>query len=195
VTSRSASPGPGRDSDARRARVANRAKARAASSDSLTETGAGSDAAPGSAKTAGQRRPALTGRAFVVLISLGVVVVTLALPVREWFAQRAQLAALQDENSARMSRVTDLQHELVRLKDRAYVTALVRDRLHYVLPGEVGYVVLDPQSAPSSATVQSALAAQGPSAPWYSTLWGSVQAADGTTPAVQPNQVRPDAPR
>jgi cell division protein FtsB len=137
----------------------------------------------------------LTGRAFVVLITLGVIVVTLALPVREWFAQRALLASIHDENAARAGRVEDLQKELARLKDRAYVTALIRDRLHYVLPGEVGYVVLDPNSAPAAGSSQGVSASRTSSDPWYSTLWGSVQAADGTAPAAVTKQVRPDAPR
>ncbi len=146
-------------------------------------------------RTSRKGSSALTGRAFVVLISLGVIVVTLALPVRDWFAQRAELSALQDENAARTSRVADLQHELTRLKDPAYVTALVRDRLHYVLPGEIGYVVLDPQAAPAHGSQSVAENSAVSTQPWYSTLWGSVQAADGSATAPEVSSVRPDAPR
>ncbi len=189
MTSRSSSPGPGRDAAARRARVVRRATARS------LDAGTDADSDKGEARAARKGNSSLTGRAFVVLISLGVIVVTLALPVRDWFAQRAELSALQDENAARAARVADLQHQLTRLKDPAYVTALVRDRLHYVLPGEIGYVVLDPQAAPApgskSGVENSAVSAQ----PWYSTLWGSVQAADGSATAPEVSSVRPDAPR
>ena len=41
-----------------------------------------------------------------------------------------------------------------RLQDPAYVTSLIRERLHYVMPGEVGYVVLDTRPAEPHIEVQ-----------------------------------------
>ena len=76
---------------------------------------------------------------------------------------------------AAQSRVEALVVRQERLQDPAYVTSLIRERLHYVLPGEVGYVVLDPSEAPAPS---SAVKATAPVA-WYSRLWTSVQTTDG----------------
>jgi hypothetical protein len=70
--------------------------------------------------------------------------------------------------------VDDLTVEADRLKDPAFVTSLIRERLHYLLPGEVGYVVLDPAEAPAPANV----AASKPKQPWYSSMWSSIQKVD-----------------
>ena len=81
------------------------------------------------------------------------------------------------------------------LQDPAYVQSLIRDRLHYVLPGEIGYTVLGPDEAPAPAPPGEA----SPDRSWYAQLWSSVEAADGD-PATAPDgepvvPIRPDAPR
>jgi cell division protein FtsB len=126
---------------------------------------------------------------------LVLLVFTLAVPARELFGQRAELNALRADTAASAARVAQLQLQQQRLADPAYVQALVRDRLHYVLPGEVGYTVLGPEEAPAPETAQQ----PGVPTAWYDRLWSSVEAADGDT-AVTPDgepkvKVRPDAPR
>ena len=138
-------------------------------------------------------RPSLTGRAVVLAGVVALLVFTLAVPTRELLRQRAEIGALQASNAATQGRVDDLTVRQERLQDPAYITSLIRERLHYVLPGEVGYVVLDPSEAPAPTTAKAAAA---PS-PWYSALWTSVTMADRTVvpsgPA--PLVVRPNAPR
>jgi len=127
-----------------------------------------------SVATAVRDRPTLTGRAVVLAAILGMLVLTLAVPLRELVAQRAEINALRAANDAASARVDELVLREERLKDPAYVTSLIRERLHYVLPGEVGYVVLDPEEAPAPAKS----GAKAPTTPWYATLWSSVQDAD-----------------
>lgn len=138
-------------------------------------------------------RSTLTGRAAVMAAVLGLVVFTLAVPARELIAQRAEINALRAQNDAAQARVDDLSVRQERLQDPAYVTSLIRERLHYVLPGEVGYVVLDPSEAPAPATVAKGKAP----AAWYSTLWTSVEQADGAGKPAGTTviTVRPNAPR
>lgn len=133
-----------------------------------------------------RERPTLTGRAVILAGVVGMLVLTLAVPLRELLAQRAEINALRTSNESAQVRVDALVLAQERLQDPAYVTSLIRERLHYVLPGEVGYVVLDPQEAPapeSSAAV--------PSAAWYAMLWQSVQDADQAgKPAPKPSASR-----
>ena len=146
-----------------------------------------------SAAAAVRDRPSLTGRAVVLALVLGLLALSLAVPLREVFRQRAEINALRADNAATADQVAGLQVRQQQLQDPAYVTSLIRERLHYVLPGEVGYVVLDPAEAPAP----SASKPGAPVTPWWSTLWSSVQAADqaGRPPADAPIPVRSNAPR
>ena len=100
-------------------------------------------------------------------------IVTLAMPVRSWFAQRAEIAGLRADVQSAQERVAGLQIQTQRWEDPAFVAAEARRRLHFVLPGEVGYVTLG-----SGAAAAQAAAASQPQGPWYSTLWGALQEAD-----------------
>jgi hypothetical protein len=99
--------------------------------------------------------------------------VTLAVPVRSWFAQRAEIAGLRADVQSARDRVAGLQVQTERWDDPAFVAAEARRRLHFVLPGEVGYVTLGSGAATTAGT-----SAQGTQAPWFSTLWGALQEAD-----------------
>ena len=128
-------------------------------------------------------RPSLTGRAVVLAAVLALLVLTLAVPTRELVHQRAEINALRADNAAAQSRVDELAVRQERLQDPAYVTSLIRERLHYVLPGEVGYVVLDPSEAPAPSKLKPGSA----TSTWYSALWSSVETADGAgVPATGP---------
>src|SRR3954449_12675148 len=127
------------------------------------------------------RSPAgLTTRAAVLGLVLCALVVSAALPLREFLSQRADIRHLQQSQAAARARVASLEEQKARLEDPDYVAALARDRLHFVRPGEIAYVVIAPSAAPVPAAdaQRVASAPPGPEAPWYSQLWGSVRGAD-----------------
>lgn len=119
-------------------------------------------------------RPSFTGRALILVLVAVTLIVALAVPVRTWFAQRAEIAQLRADVAATRERVEELRLEQERWADPAFVAAEAKRRLHFVLPGEVGYVTL---GAEPTAEEAAALAA-AEAAPWYATLWGAVEAAD-----------------
>jgi hypothetical protein len=106
----------------------------------------------------------------LVIVTL---LVTLSVPARAWFAQRSQIATLRADVETTQQRVSDLQVQQERWQDPAFVAAEARRRLHFVLPGEVGYVTLGSKAAQVQAGEPGAA-----SAPWYSSLWGALQEAD-----------------
>jgi hypothetical protein len=123
---------------------------------------------------------------------LALLVFTLAVPARAVLKQRAEINALRADNAAAQARVDALVVREERLQDPAYVTSLVRERLHYVLPGEVGYVVLDPSEAPAPSSKPRT----APVASWYSSLWAAVSTTDDAgAPAPAGVAVRPNAPK
>lgn len=138
----------------------------------------------------------ITGRAAALVVVVASLLVSLALPVREFVTQRGEIAALQADKERREARVAELQDRLRRWDDPAYVSTQARQRLQFVLPGEVGYVVLDPE--PSSTAPEAAVLPPGEEpAPetWYTRLWGSVRTADkAVAPAAPTPAPRPAAP-
>lgn len=113
------------------------------------------------------------------LVACGLVV-SAALPLREYLSQRGQIAETRAQVAQQQREVDALERQLHQWQDPAYVKAQARTRLHFVLPGEVAYVVLSPSAspAPAGAAALPGTSASGSEAPWYSQVWGSVRAAD-----------------
>ncbi len=120
------------------------------------------------------RRPTLTGRAAILVLVLAALVVTLAIPLRAWMSQQAEIAALEADVAQSRERVESLRAELKDWEDPAFVIAQARSRLHFVFPGEVGYVVLGEDDRPIVPEEERA----ADQAPWYSRLWYSTLQAD-----------------
>ena len=110
---------------------------------------------------------------FVVLVMLAV---AYAWPLREYLQQRGELERVRAETSQAQARVDALQVQRQRWSDPAYVQAQARDRLHFLLPGEIGYVTLQPNRPALPQTLPPATP-RAP-VPWYAALWGTVRAAD-----------------
>lgn len=86
---------------------------------------------------------------------LGVIVfgvVTLAPGVQTWIVQRQQIFEAQAEVEQAQKDVAAMTEERKRWEDPAYIRAQARDRLYYVMPGEVSYLVLDADGVDRSDT-------------------------------------------
>jgi cell division protein FtsB len=122
-----------------------------------------------------------TGRLAVLALVLAVVVVALALPVRGFLAQRAEIAELTARKAAAEAAIAQLQETKRLWGDDAYVRTQARSRLHYVMPGESGYVVVTPEPEPTeSRPVAPVGEVTTPVTPWFTTLWDSARAVDAS---------------
>ena len=130
-----------------------------------------------------RRGGSITGRALILAVVAVTLFFSLAVPVRQWFAQRAEIAQLRADVASARDRVAELQLAKLRWDDPAFVAAEARRRLHFVLPGEVGYVALGTEK-----TEEEIAAEAGGEQPWYSTLWGAVRSADEGRGAAGPAQ-------
>jgi hypothetical protein len=106
-------------------------------------------------------------------------VLSLAYPTKEFLAQRGEIGRLLQQQRDAQARVVALEERKRQLSDPAYVRALARKRLHFVLPGETAYVVVVPSGAPPAADTSPDLPAVSPDGSWYGRLWGTVRTADG----------------
>jgi len=118
-------------------------------------------------------RSSFTGRALILAVVAVTLFLALAVPVRTWFAQRAEIAQLRADVEGARDRVAALQLEKLRWDDPAFVAAEARRRLHFVLPGEIGYVTLG-----ADATEEEIAALAAADEPWFGALWGAVRSAD-----------------
>jgi cell division protein FtsB len=102
------------------------------------------------------RRSRLTGRAALLALVVCTLVVALAYPMRQYVSQRAQISDLERQQQRERQRVEQLRDLKARWQDDAYAEQQIRQRLHYVMPGETGYIVIDPDVAKQSRTTQGA---------------------------------------
>ncbi|HET6816313.1 MAG TPA: septum formation initiator family protein [Mycobacteriales bacterium] len=124
-----------------------------------------------------RRKATLTARAAVLAVALASVALALALPFKVWVAQRGQISELQAQTRAAQQRIAALKAEEQQWQDPNYVRQQARERLHYVMPGETAYVVLDDRSAKRARSQHRTQTTSELTGPWYSRLWQSVQAA------------------
>jgi hypothetical protein len=108
---------------------------------------------------------------------LAALIISYASSLRAWSEQRSELAELRAEQAQRRERVEELERELRRWRDPAYVEAQARDRFGWVMPGEVGYVVVGPEET-TPPTASGARRARSPEPrAWWRDLWHSVEDA------------------
>ena len=103
--------------------------------------------------------------------------ISLAYPLREYLSQRGDIADYRATVATQEKRVAELQRQHERWRDQAYVQAQARERLHYVMPGETSYVVIESDDAPASDGVVEAVPSEVQRKPWFTDLWHSVEVA------------------
>jgi cell division protein FtsB len=119
------------------------------------------------------RRSRLTGRAALLAMVLCSLIVALAYPMRQYVSQRAQIGDVERQREQARQRVEQLRDLKARWQDDAYAKQQIRQRLHYVMPGETGYVVIDPDAAKQSRAERGAA-----DRPWYTNVWDGVDKSD-----------------
>ncbi|WP_183783040.1 FtsB family cell division protein [Prauserella sediminis] len=115
-----------------------------------------------------------TRRAAVVAIVVCALAFTIAVPLRTYLSQRAEVAEQEARQEQLQQQVERLEQRKAELSDPAQVEAEARRRLRYVMPGETPYIVQLPED--SAAEPEPA---QGDGSPqrhgaWYEQLWNGV---------------------
>ena len=126
---------------------------------------------------AARGRTNLTGRAAVLALVVCLLAISLAYPLREYLAQRGDIGDLRTRVTAQEKRVADLRAQQKRWNDPMYVKRQARERLHFVMPGETSYVVLEQDEAPAPAGMIESQPHPAQRSPWFTDLWRSVEVA------------------
>jgi cell division protein FtsB len=139
-----------------------------------------------SRRVRGPRRSRLTGRAALLALVVCSLVVALAYPMRQYVAQRLQIADQQEKARQAQDRVRELREEKARWQDPAYFQQQARKRLHYLFPGETGYQMRGGSSGHDRASRPPESEPEQQDA-WYGAMWQELDKADrggrGESPA------------
>lgn len=119
--------------------------------------------------------PALTSRAAILAVVVCAIALSLAYPVREYIAQRKEIADLRRKEAVARRQVEILAQRKQQLGDKSYIEREATRRLQYCRPDVKCYIVLHGGDGTDQQTRRG-----GPPSrpPWYETLWRSVGAAD-----------------
>jgi hypothetical protein len=129
-------------------------------------------------------------------VVLLILTISYASSLRIYFAQAHDIAATKAEIAERQQRIVSLEGELAKWQDVNYVRTQARERLGWVVPGEIGYKVVDADGKPLGGGAEISAETAEPVEPaedaWWAKLWGSVAAADQPAPAK--GEAEPDKP-
>src|ERR1700751_30994 len=128
-----------------------------------------------SAEQRSDQRLGLTARRAAILAAVVcVLTLTISGPGRTYFAQRTEMKQLSASESALRHQVADLEQQKGKLGDPAYIAAQARERLGFVMPGEIPYQVQLPPNAALPTEPGSAPTAAATNDPWYTSLWHTI---------------------
>lgn len=140
-----------------------------------------------------QRFGSAARRAAILAAVVCVLTLTIAGPVRTYFSQRTEMKQLKATEEQLREQIAELEQQKVKLADPVFIAAQARERLGFVMPGDIPFQV---QLPPGAVAPGSRPADEQPNAPsgqpWYTSLWKTI--ADEPHGAPAPPPVPPGPP-
>ncbi len=130
----------------------------------------------------------LSGFVVIMLGLLVLAVLVLAPTIGTYVDQRQRIAALEQSVLVTQTEIDDLQTQSERWSDPAYIMTQARERLYYVMPGEVVYLVDDDLSAVDQPQDEEPVSdeVEQTQTDWMTQLVSSVVTAGAAQTAVGP---------
>ena len=118
------------------------------------------------------------GPRVLVLSAVALLLAIFLVPsLQKWLEQRSEIGQLNAQISQQQDDLAAAQSAEERWKDDAYVITQARERLRFVMPGEVPYVVDGQTDADEVPPQEAATTVPKPSAAWYENVWESLRLA------------------
>ncbi|MBV8930581.1 MAG: septum formation initiator family protein, partial [Mycobacteriaceae bacterium] len=122
-----------------------------------------------------QRLGSTARRAAILAAVVCVLTLTIAGPVRTYFAQRTEMHQLAASEAQLRKQIAELEQQKAKLADPVFIAAQARERLGFVMPGDIPYQVQLPSTPDSAAQQQGGAGPElRPSEPWYTSLWRTI---------------------
>jgi cell division protein FtsB len=141
-----------------------------------------------------QRFGSAARRAAILAALVCVLTLTIAGPVRTYFAQRTEMKQLKATEAQLHAQIADLEEQKVKLADPVFIAAQARERLGFVMPGDIPYQVQLPADARVPGTTGGEPTTAHPDQPWYTSLWHTIADAPHGVSSTPPAPVPPSAP-
>jgi cell division protein FtsB len=122
----------------------------------------------------------LSGFSFVMMGILVLAVIVLAPSVRTYAEQRQQIDELSATVAGQEAEVDKLKAERERWNDRTFVTTQARERLSYVMPGDISFLVQNDTGAGADGSTDTAAVStdiQDTEVDWVDSMFRSVMIA------------------
>lgn len=132
-------------------------------------------------EAAGRRISRMPITAFAALIVVILASIQLLSVFHTYALNLAQLNALRNQEAALIEQKEQLEHNIERWDDKAYITAQARERLGFVFPGEKSVRVLGAENIEEDTQQQNNAKQSGQQSvqdPWYHTMMLSIHEAD-----------------
>ncbi|NVN52126.1 septum formation initiator family protein [Mycolicibacterium hippocampi] len=140
-----------------------------------------------------QRFGSAARRAAILAAVICVLTLTIAGPVRTYFAQRTEMKQLEASEAQLREQIAELEEQKDKLGDPVFIAAQARERLGFVMPGEIPYQVQLPPGAAVPGAPTEELAEVNSGDPWYTALWHTIaEVPQGIPPTAPPSP--PGAP-
>ena len=133
-------------------------------------------------------------RAAILAAVICVLTLTIAGPVRTYFAQRTEMKQLARTEASLRTQIAELEGQKTKLADPAYIAAQARERLGFVMPGDVPYQVQLPPGSVQAPTARTQDQPVRSADPWYTSLWHTIADAPHTQPESVVPQVSTPVP-
>lgn len=123
----------------------------------------------------------LSLRALAIALSIMGAIILVAPTLSSYLDQQQQLRDVNASVDEAQARIRALESEALLWSDDEYVTAQARERLGYVKPGQILYMVNDPEAG-TAEDEREALEVEleynrRAATPWFTTMWDSVTVA------------------
>jgi len=120
----------------------------------------------------------LSGFALSMLLLLVAALVVLAPGLKTLIEQRQQITQLEQSVQDAQDAVDELEGEVDRWRDPAYIEAEARDRLYYVYPGDITFLVIgDEEGGPTQGGLPISDEIQTTEVDWVTALLSTVYQA------------------
>ena len=124
-----------------------------------------------------------------------VLTLTIAGPVRTYFAQRTEMKQLQATEAQLRAQIADLEEQKVKLADPVFIAAQARERLGFVMPGDIPYQVQLPANVGVPGRPAPHPRRRSGTNPGTPSLWHTIaDAPHGVSPTIAPEPPSPGPP-
>lgn len=120
-----------------------------------------------------------SGFSLIMMVIIVLAVVILAPSLRVLVEQRQEIATLSAAVEAQRTQLDSLRDQRERWNDKTYVITQARERLFYVMPGEVSFLVLNDLAAPVEEQAAASISTeiQNSQLDWLQSMFASVMTA------------------